>query len=98
VELRIEGEIWYWHGPSPFHFVTVTEGASTELQAISPAVTYGWGMIPVTAEIGSTRWTTSLFPKDGTYLVPVKSAVRRAEGLEIGDVVVVRLSVGPASM
>ena len=54
---------------------------------------YGWGMIPVTAQIGGTEWTTSLFPKDGRYVVPVKAWVRKAEGLEIGDTVTVQLTV-----
>ena len=56
-------------------------------------MTYGWGMIPVTAQIGDTDWTTSLFPKDGQYIVPVKTWVRNAERLELGDVVTVRLAV-----
>jgi hypothetical protein len=34
-----------------------------------------------------------LWPKDGAYVVPVKTNVRRAEGLEIGDAVVVHLTV-----
>jgi hypothetical protein len=50
-------------------------------------------MIPVTARIGRTTWTTSLFPKDGQYLVPVKARVRTAEGVDVGDVVTVRLAV-----
>lgn len=50
-------------------------------------------MIPVTAEIGETAWTTSLFPKDSRYVVPVKAVVRKAEGLEVGDTVTVRLAV-----
>jgi hypothetical protein len=50
-------------------------------------------MIPVTARIGATKWTTSLYPKDGRYIVPVKADVRRAERLEVGDQVTVRLSV-----
>jgi hypothetical protein len=50
-------------------------------------------MIPVTAQIGATGWRTSLFPKDGRYLVPVKSGVRRAEGLDVGDIVTVRLAI-----
>lgn len=37
-------------------------------------------MIPVRAQIGGTDWTTSLFPKDGRYIVPVKTWVRRAKG------------------
>ncbi len=51
-------------------------------------------MIPVAAQIGATEWTTSLFPKDGRYIVPVKASVRNAEGLELGDTVTVRLTVG----
>jgi len=50
-------------------------------------------MIPVTAQIGGTGWKTSLFPKDGRYLVPVKAGVRKSEGLEVGDTVKVRLAV-----
>ena len=50
-------------------------------------------MIPVLAQIGGTRWKTSLFPKDGRYIVPVKAGVRTAEGLEVGDTVTVRLAV-----
>jgi hypothetical protein len=48
---------------------------------------------PVTAQIGGTGWKTSLFPKDGRYIVPVKAWVRKAEGLDVGDVVTVRLGV-----
>jgi Domain of unknown function (DUF1905) len=50
-------------------------------------------MIPVTAEIGATQWTTSLFPKDGRYVVPLKTVVRKAEKLEVGDTVTVRLTI-----
>jgi len=96
VRLSFNGEIWYWRGPSPFHFVTVPEEESTELHAIAALVTYGWGVIPVTAKIGSTRWTTSLLPKNGAYLVPVKTTVRTAEGLDLGDNVRVVLSIGDA--
>ena len=87
--MRIEfsGTIWYWRGPAPFYFVTVTEDDSRELKAVSGAVTYGWGMIPVRARIGQTEWRTSLFPKDGRYVVPVKASVRRAEAIGEGDVV-----------
>ena len=52
------------------------------------------GHVPVTAQIGETGWTTSLFPKDRRYVVPVKALVRKAEGLELGDLVTVRLVVG----
>jgi hypothetical protein len=56
-------------------------------------VTYGWGMIPVAVRIGDTEWTTSLWPKDGGYIVPLKAATRKVEDIEVGDVVEVRLTV-----
>ena len=93
MDLEFSGEIGFWRGPAPWYFVTVPTAECAELGAASPAVTYGWGMIPVTARIWATRWTTSLFPKDGRYIVPVKAVVRRAEGLDAGDTVTVRLTV-----
>jgi len=57
------------------------------------ALTYGWDVIPVHVRIGKTEWQTSLFPKDGLYLVPIKASVREAENLEEGDSVTVRLEV-----
>jgi hypothetical protein len=93
MDLHFSGEIWYWKGPAPHHFVTVPDDECAELAAASALVTYGWGMIPVAAQIGRTRWTTSLFPKDGRYIVPLKASVRKAEGLEVGDTATVRLAV-----
>jgi hypothetical protein len=91
VELEFTGEVWHWRGPSPYHFVTVPESA--ELRSTAALVTYGWGMIPVRLSIGATRATTSLFPKDGGYVVPLKDKVRSAERITVGDVVTVRLAV-----
>ena len=93
MDLEFSGEVWFWRGPSPYHFVTVPEDESAELQTAAALVTYGWGMIPVAVRIGSTTWTTSLFPKDGGYVVPLKDKVRNAEALDVGDTVTVLLTV-----
>jgi hypothetical protein len=92
--LEFNGEIWHWRGPAPYYFVTVPEAECRALKSASRLVTYGWGMIPVSAAIGDTRWKTSLFPKNGAYLVPLKDSVRKAEGLEEGQEVTLRLEVG----
>jgi hypothetical protein len=91
--LEFAGELLFWRGPSPYHFIPVPEEPSAALESASPTLSYGWGCIPVTARIGGTTWTTSLFHKDERYLVPVKVAVRRAEGLELGDMAEIRLEV-----
>jgi hypothetical protein len=93
MNLEFSGEMWFWKGPAPWYFVTVPEQDSGELAATSSFVSYGWGMIPVTAQIGGTGWKTALFPKEGRYIVPVKAWVRKAEGLDVGDMVTVRLAV-----
>ena len=93
MELVVTGEVIHWRGPAPFHFVTVPDEESAALEAMSPEVSYGWGCIPVAARIGRTDFRTSLFPKEDRYLVPVKVAVRRAEGVELGDTVTVRLTI-----
>jgi hypothetical protein len=93
MDLKFSGELWFWKGPAPWHFITVPDEDCCDLAATSAIVSYGWGMISVTAQIGETAWKTSLWPKDGRYIVPVKAAVRRAEGLEVGDTVTVRLVV-----
>jgi len=90
----VTGEIWTWRGPAPYHFVTVDEDAAEALAAIAPQVSYGWGMIPVSAAVGTTTFTTSLWPKDGTYVIPLKDAVRLAQRLEVGDIVTIDLRVG----
>ncbi len=93
MDFEFSGEIWFWKGPAPWYFVTVPDEDCAELEAASPVVSYGWGMIPVTARIGRTAWKTSLWPKDGRYIVPLKADVRRAERLTLGAAVTVRLSL-----
>ena len=87
------GKIFFWKGPAPFFFVTIPAKPSRDIKAISILVTYGWGVIPVTVRIGKTEFQTSLFPKDGRYLVPLKVSVRKAEKLEKGDKVSIRLEI-----
>ena len=93
MELKISGEVWYWRGPSPFYFVTVPKKQGAKIKEIAAAVTYGWGVIPVTAKSGRSEWTTSLFPKDGTYVIPIKKVVREKEEIEVGDTVKIVLEI-----
>ena len=93
MNIEFDGEIIVWRGPAPWFFVAVPEEQSEYLKAMSSVVTYGWGVIPVRVRVGNTKWPTSLFPKDGRYLIPIKASVRKAEKLEEGDTVTVRLEV-----
>jgi hypothetical protein len=92
--IEFEGKIFYWRGPAPYLFVAVPEEPSRDIKAISNLVTYGWGVIPVHVRIGNTEWKTSLFPKEGRYLVPIRMSVQKSENLKVDDTVVIRLEVG----
>lgn len=94
MHFAFEGELIHWRGPSPYHFIALPPYAAEAIHGVAREVTYGWGVIPVRARVGDTAFTTSLFPRDGGYLLPVKDAVRRGERLELGDVVGVEVSVG----
>jgi hypothetical protein len=93
MQLDFAGEIIHWRGPAPYHFVLIPEPQATELREVAQELTYGWGCIPTRGRIGDTAFRTALFPKDGTFAVPIKVAVRRAEDLELGDVVAVSLEL-----
>ena len=93
MEFKFSGEIFYWRGPAPFYFVTIPAKYSSEIKAISARVTYGWGVIPVTAKLGKQEWTTSLFPKDGNYLLPLKKVVRESAGLDVDDVATIKIEI-----
>lgn len=92
--LKFEGKVIYWRGPSPFHFVAVPDSLAKKIKAEAAMLSYGWGVIPITATIGKVEFTTSLFPKDGGYLLPIKNAVRLPAGIEVGDNLKISLSLG----
>lgn len=93
--LRFNGVIFEWRGPAPFLFVRVPDADAKRIKAIAKQVTYGWGVIPVLVTVGDTEFETSLFPKDGGYLVPIKKLVQDAEEVDEGDEIAIHLQVGP---
>ena len=93
MELEFSGEIVEWRGPAPYFFVPLPPEEAEMIDDIKAEVAY-WGVIPVTARLGDTEFTTAMFPREETFFLPLKASVRRAEAVGLGDVVDVRLSVG----
>ena len=93
MELNFTNTMIEWRGPAPFYYVPVPPEESELIRETARQVSYGWGVIPVRVTIGRTEFTTSLFPRDGVYLVPVKRAVRLPEKLQLGDDVEVTLEI-----
>lgn len=82
-----------WRGPAPFVYAVLPEDVAVEVGRAKASASYGWGVIPVEATILSVTFTTSLFPKGGTYLLPLKSAVRARTGVTVGDIVAVTMCI-----
>ncbi|MCT9080133.1 DUF1905 domain-containing protein [Streptomyces fulvoviolaceus] len=93
MRLAFTGRVIEWRGPAPYYFVPVPDAESDDIREVAAMATYGWGVIPVEARIGETSFETSLFPKDGGYLLPLKNAVRKPQGIAAGDDVSVRMTV-----
>lgn len=83
-----------WRGPAPFYFLPVPSDISAEIKELANQLTYGWGVIPLIATIGKTEFSTSLIPRNGAYLLPIKNAVRLPEKLELNDHIQVSLVIG----
>lgn len=95
LQFAFDAEVIHWRGPSPYFFAPLPPHEAAEVRRVSRAVTYGWGVIPVEARVGDALFTTSLFPKDDGYLLPLKDAVRRKADVTAGDIVGVAMIIRP---
>lgn len=91
---RFQSQVIEWRGPAPYYYAPLPAEVAAEIAAVKKRASYGWGVIPVHAEIAGVAFETSLFPKDGTYLLPLKDKVRRPLGVTVGDAVEVEMAIG----
>ena len=95
MDATFSAKLFEWRGPAPFYWLALPADVCDDVRAEAPAATYGWGAIPVCVRIGDTTWETSLLPRDGGYVLPVKQHVRTQERVGDGDTVTVAMSVAP---
>ena len=93
MEFEFEAEVFEWRGPAPFYFAATPDEITLEIDELKRELTYGWGVIPASVTIGETTITTSLIPKNGSYYVPLKDAIRKPNGMQLGDMVEILLGL-----
>ncbi|MFE3193233.1 DUF1905 domain-containing protein [Nocardia sp. NPDC059240] len=88
-------ELWEWEAQASWFFVSLPESVADDIDEQFGHTAAGFGSIKVKVTVGATRWSTSIFPssKHGTFMLPVKKAVRVAEGLTVGDRVEIELQI-----
>jgi hypothetical protein len=91
---EVTAPLWLWESNDSWHFLTVPEDASDEIADLAEGRAGGFGSVRVEVTCGATTWLTSLFPsrQQAAYILPMKAAVRRAEGLAVGHPATVRIT------
>lgn len=93
--VQFDAEVYRWHArqDADWYFAAVPVELSADIREVQ-TFRRGFGGVRVEARIGTTTWRTSIFPQsDGRYVLPLKRAVREAEGIGIDGVVSVRLAI-----
>jgi len=85
LKFEISGTVIEWRGPAPFYFLPTPVEVTEEIELYKRELTYGWGVIPAKVTIGTTTVTTSLIPRNGSFFIPLKDAVRKPNGISLGD-------------
>ena len=93
MEFEFEAEVFEWRGPAPFYFAATPDEVSQEIEELKHELTYGWGVIPAKVTIRETTITTSLIPKNGSFYVPLKDAIRKPNQMEVGDLIEILLEL-----
>lgn len=94
MEWTFAAEVIEWRGPSPYFFLPMSAADSVDFKRAAAGLEY-WGQVAVEVEIGDTTFTTAVYPREGRYQVPLRAAVREAEGLEIGMPVTATVRMRP---
>lgn len=92
-----EAELWVWDARrgETWTFVSLPVDESEEIRERAGEPRRGFGSVRVRVTIGGSTWQTSIFPDSarGCYVLPVKRAIRDAEGLDAGDTAAVTVEI-----
>jgi hypothetical protein len=81
---EMRSKVWPYPGMAAWRFLTLPKKYGQEIKQRFSAHSRGWGSLPVSVTVGNSTWDTSIFPdkKSGSYLLPLKAKIRKAEGIE----------------
>jgi hypothetical protein len=85
LKFEITGTVIEWRGPAPFYFLPTPIEVTEEIELYKRELTYGWGVIPAKVTIGQTTVSTSLIPRNGSFYIPLKDAIRKPNQIVLGD-------------
>ncbi|MFM2023463.1 MAG: hypothetical protein RIR89_855 [Actinomycetota bacterium] len=93
IKFVVSGEVIEWRGPSPFYFLPTPPDVTSEIEVLKRELSYGWGVIPARITLGEITVSTSLIPRDGSFYIPLKDAIRKPNGVNAGQKIKVTLEL-----
>jgi len=95
IAYKLRARVWVYPGMAAWRFIGIPKKEGLEIKKKYGAHARGWGSIPVSVTVGNTSWQTSIFPdkKSGSYLLPLKAKIRKAEKIEDDSTVTFLLTI-----
>lgn len=92
---KFKGKVWRYKGPSSWHFVTLPKTLSKKIRRAHVRSEEGWGRLKVIATVKKCDWNTAIWfdTKADSYLLPLKAAVRKQAGVEVGQALSVAINI-----
>lgn len=91
---KLTAKLWIYPGMSAWHFLSIDKKTTKIIKSLSSHLRRGFGSVKVSVRIGHSKWLTSIFPtKEGEYLLPIKSGVRKAEHLTVNKKVTFEITL-----
>ena len=93
IEYAFSAKLWQHAPPSGWFFVSLPKEMSKEIRSMLKSEEEGWGRLKAFAKIGNSEWKTAIWfdSKKETYLLPLKTVIRKKEILETGTQIEVTL-------
>lgn len=84
-EYSFSGKIWKTDGKGGWYFMTLPKTLSKKIRKAHKESEEGWGRLKTKAQINETSWETAIWfdTKADSFLLPVKSEIRKKESLDI---------------
>jgi len=84
IKYEFSATTWQHSSPGAWHFVSLPKEFAKEIRENLGWLEEGWGRLKATAKIGNSEWKTAIWfdTKHETYILPLKSEIRKTEKIE----------------
>jgi hypothetical protein len=93
IKYEFSAKIWQHSSPVGRYFVSLPAELSNEIRANVKWQEEGWGRLKANAKMGNSNWNTAIWfdTKHHTYLLPIKSEIRKNEKIELNQMLEITL-------